>query len=83
MQVTLVPVLLLTRGGPLGATKTLPFLVYERGFKELRFGDAAALALLMLLLTAVVVAVQLRLLRRWTRAVVGLTLSRRAGRSRR
>lgn len=67
MQVTLVPVLLLTRGGPLGATKTLPFLVYERGFKELRFGDAAALALLLLLLTAVVVALQLRLLRRWTR----------------
>lgn len=69
MQVTLVPVLLLTRGGPLGATKTLPFLVYERGFKELRFGDAAALALVLLVLTAVVVALQLRLLRRWTRAV--------------
>ena len=67
MQVTLVPVLLLTRGGPLGATKTLPFLVYERGFRELRFGDAAALALLLFVLTVVVVAVQFRLLRRWTR----------------
>lgn len=67
MQVTLVPVLLLTRGGPLGATKTLPFLVYERGFRELRFGDAAALALLLFVLTVVVVAVQIRLLRRWTR----------------
>lgn len=67
MQVTLVPVLLLTRGGPLGATKTLPALVYERGFRELRFGDAAALSLLLLLLTLVVVAVQFRLLRRWTR----------------
>ena len=67
MQVTLVPVLLLTRGGPLGATKTLPFLVYERGFRELRFGDAAALALLLFVLTVVLVAVQFRLLRRWTR----------------
>jgi multiple sugar transport system permease protein len=67
MQVTLVPVLLLTRGGPLGATKTLPALVYERGFRELRFGDAAALALLLLVLTAVVVAIQFRLLRRFTR----------------
>lgn len=68
MQVTLVPVLLLTRGGPLGATKTLPVLVYERGFRELRFGDAAALALLLFVLTVVVVAVQHRLLRRWNRA---------------
>lgn len=68
MQVTLVPVLLLTRGGPLGATKTLPVLVYERGFRELKFGDAAALALLLFVLTVVVVAVQHRLLRRWNRA---------------
>ncbi len=68
MQVTVVPVLLLTRGGPLGATKTLPVLVYERGFRELRFGDAAALALLLFLLTALLVALQYRLLRRWLRA---------------
>ena len=68
MQVTIVPILLLTRGGPLGATKTLPVLVYERGFRELRFGDAAALALLLFVLTVVVVAVQYRLLRRWNRA---------------
>ena len=67
MQVTIVPVLLLTQGGPLGATKTLPVLVYERGFRELRFGDAAALALLLFLLTVVLVALQFRLLRRWTR----------------
>jgi multiple sugar transport system permease protein len=67
MQVTVVPVLLLTQGGPLGATKTLPVLVYERGFRELRFGDAAALALLLFLLTVVLVAVQFRLLHRWTR----------------
>ena len=68
MQVTLVPILLLTRGGPLAATKTLPVLVYERGFRELRFGDAAALALLLFVLTVVLVAVQYRLLRRWLRA---------------
>jgi multiple sugar transport system permease protein len=68
MQVTIVPILLLTRGGPLGATKTLPVLVYERGFRELRFGDAAALALLLFALTLVLVALQYRLLRRWLRA---------------
>lgn len=68
MQVTIVPILLLTRGGPLGSTKTLPFLVYERGFRELKFGEAAGIALLLFLLTALVVAVQFRLLRRWSRA---------------
>ena len=65
MQVALVPTLLLTRGGPLNATKTLPVLAYERGFRELRFGDAAALGLMLLVGTVVLVAVQARLLRRW------------------
>ncbi len=68
LQVTLVPILLLTRGGPLDATKTLPVLVYERGFRELAFGEAAALAVVLFGLTAVVVALQHRLLRRWNRA---------------
>lgn len=67
MQVTVVPALLLTQGGPLGATKTLPLLAYERGFRELRFGDAAAISLLLLVATLLVVAVQQRLLRRWLR----------------
>jgi len=66
MQSSLVPTLLVTRAGPLNATKTLPALVYERGFRELRFGDAAALSLLLFALTAALVAVQLRVIRRWT-----------------
>jgi multiple sugar transport system permease protein len=69
LQVVMVPTLLLTNGGPLGATKTLPLLAYERGFRELELGDGAAIALLLTLLTGLVVAVQFRLLRRWNRAV--------------
>ena len=69
LQVILVPTLLMTRGGPLGATKTLPLLAYERGFRELQLGDGAAIALMLTLLTGLVVAIQYRLLRRWTRAV--------------
>ena len=46
MTNALVPTLLLTDGGPLGATKTLPFLVYERGFREGYLGEGAALAVL-------------------------------------
>lgn len=67
MQVTLVPILLLTGGGPLGATKTLNVVIYESGFRDLRFGDAAALALFLVLITSLLVALQFRLLRRWMR----------------
>ena len=70
LQVALVPTLLLTRGGPLNSTKTLPVLIYERGFRELRLGDAAALSLVMVVLGALVVALQFRLLRRWSRTAL-------------
>jgi multiple sugar transport system permease protein len=50
MTNALVPTLLLTRGGPLDATKTLPLLVYERGFREGDLAEGAALAVLTLLL---------------------------------
>jgi multiple sugar transport system permease protein len=49
MQLVLVPTLLLTRGGPLGATRTLPVLVYERGFAEARLDEGSAMAVLLLL----------------------------------
>lgn len=67
VQTPLVPTLLLTNGGPLNATKTLPVLVYEKGFAELRFGDAAAVAMLMFALALAVAVVQLWLLRKMTR----------------
>lgn len=69
LQVVMVPTLLLTNGGPVGATTTLPLLAYERGFRELELGDGAAIALLLMLVTGAFVAVQYRLLRRWSRAV--------------
>ncbi len=71
LQVTLVPTLLLTNGGPLNATRTLPFFVYEQGFFELRLGDAAAAAVVLLGATLVLVAVELLVLRRWLRALGG------------
>ncbi len=64
MQNAMVPTLLLTRGGPLDATKTLPLLVYERGFREGDLGEGAALAVLTLLLGVAAFAVVLLLLRR-------------------
>jgi multiple sugar transport system permease protein len=66
MTAVLVPTLLLTRGGPLDATKTLPLLVYERGFREGDLAEGAALAVLTLLLALAAFAMAwlaLRLLR--------------------
>ena len=63
MQSALVPTLLLTRGGPLGATKTLPALVYERGFAESQLGEGAALA--VLLFVAGLILLSAVLLIRW------------------
>ena len=58
------PVFLLTRGGPVEATKTLPLFIYEIFF-EFRYGGyASAAAILFLLMTlafAVVAARQLRM----------------------
>jgi len=63
MTMALVPTLLLTRGGPLDATKTLPLLVYERGFREGELGEGAALAVLTLGLGLAAFAVALAAVR--------------------
>jgi multiple sugar transport system permease protein len=67
IQAPLVPTLVLTKGGPLNATKTLAVLVYEKGFEELRFGDGAAVAMLLFALALAVAGLQLLFLRRWLR----------------
>jgi len=46
---------LLTGGGPVGATTTLPVLVYQKGFADFELGRASALALI----TAVILAAML------------------------
>jgi multiple sugar transport system permease protein len=71
MQAVLVPTLLLTRGGPLDATKTLPVLVFERGFVESYPGEGAAIAVLLLLgavVAVLLVGAVLWLGPRWRRA---------------
>ena len=65
LQLTMVPTLLLTRGGPDGATTTLPLLIYDEGFGAFRFGDAAATALVLAVATGGLAALQFRVLRRF------------------
>ena len=64
-QVNFVPAMILTDGGPRYATTYLSLYAYQQGFTYFRLGYAATLSLTMFLLTALVVAVQYRMARRW------------------
>ena len=55
----------LTNGGPLGATTTLVFLVYQRGFVDLNMGLAAALGYALFVGVLLLTLAQFKLQRRW------------------
>jgi multiple sugar transport system permease protein len=54
----------MTRGGPFFKTETLVMMVYREGFKEFRFGYAAAISWVLVLLILVLSLVQLAYFRR-------------------
>jgi multiple sugar transport system permease protein len=67
-QVSFVPALVVTDGGPPPyATTYLSLFVYRNAFEYLRYGYAAAATVVMLLLTVAAVLVQWRLVRRYRR----------------
>jgi multiple sugar transport system permease protein len=69
LQATLVPALVVTDGGPpLYSTTYVPLFVYRNAFEYLRYGYAAAATLTMLAITALIVVVQWRIVRRWRRS---------------
>jgi multiple sugar transport system permease protein len=51
----------MTQGGPLGSTRSLVLMMYEEGFRWWRMGEAATVAVLLLLITLVGAVVQIRL----------------------
>ena len=65
LQVSFIPAYLMTDGGPDRATLFLPLYAFDAGFEQLRYGYAAAMTLTMFLITALLVLVQLWLVRRW------------------
>jgi multiple sugar transport system permease protein len=70
-QANFVPALVVTGGGPPPyATTYLPLFVYRNAFEYLRYGYAAAATLTMFLVTAVIVYVQYRLVKRWRHALI-------------
>ncbi|HET8653273.1 MAG TPA: sugar ABC transporter permease [Gaiellaceae bacterium] len=71
LQWTFVPALVVTDGGPPPyATTYVPLFVYRNAFEYLQYGYAAAATLVMFLLTALIVWVQWRIVRRWRRGFV-------------
>ena len=54
----------ITGGGPAGATETLSVRLYQQAFQFFQFGDAAALGVLMLIVSVTVTWVMLRLMNR-------------------
>lgn len=70
-QANFVPALLVTGGGPPPyATTYLPLFVYREGFEYLRYGYAAAATLVMFGVTAAIVFLQWRIVKRWRHAFV-------------
>ena len=54
-----------TQGGPVGATTVIVYYIYQQGFQYFNAGYASAIALVLLLITLVVTAVQFRAGRRY------------------
>lgn len=70
-QANFVPALIVTGGGPAPyATTYLPLFIYRNGFEYLRYGYAAAATLSMFLITALIVYLQYRIVKRWRHAFV-------------
>lgn len=70
-QASFVPALIVTEGGPPPyATTYLPVFAYQNAFEYLRYGYAAAATVVMFAVTAAIVYVQYRIVRRWRHAFV-------------
>lgn len=70
-QANFVPALIVTDGGPAPyATTYLPLFIYRNGFEYLRYGYAAAATLTMFLITALIIYLQYRIVKRWRHAFV-------------
>lgn len=56
---------ILTQGGPSGSTRTLLYMYYQLGFEEFDMGQATAIAMVMIVITVLLSAVQFRASKKW------------------
>ena len=59
------PTYILTEGGPRNSTLTLPLYIYRNAFEWQELGYAAALSVILILITLVLTVIQVVLARRW------------------
>ncbi|TDC49728.1 sugar ABC transporter permease [Jiangella ureilytica] len=65
LQVNFVPAYVLTDGRPANATLYLPVYIFDQAFEFSGFAYAALITILLMLITAAIIAVQLLAVRRW------------------
>ena len=58
-------IVVLTNGGPGDASRTAVIFIYESAFKNIEFGYASAIALVMFLIILAVTGVQIWMSKRW------------------
>ncbi len=56
---------ILTQGGPSGSTRTLLYMYYQLGFEEFNMGQATAVAIVLILITALLSVVQFTASKKW------------------
>ncbi|CAH0416262.1 sugar ABC transporter permease [Periweissella fabaria] len=56
----------LTQGGPAGSTTTLLYLYYQLGFKQFQMGSATALSIIILVISAILAYISIRMSRKHT-----------------
>lgn len=56
---------ILTQGGPSGSTRTLLYMYYQLGFEEFNMGQATAVAIVMIILTVLLSAIQFTASKKW------------------
>lgn len=64
-QISFVPALIVTEGGPRYATTYLPLYLYRSAFRYFRLGYASAMSVFLFVLTGLVLYAQYRLAKRW------------------
>ncbi len=55
----------MTGGGPLYASSTLPFFIYQNSFQFFRYGYSSALAYVLMMIVVIVTVINFRLRSRW------------------
>lgn len=55
----------LTQGGPAGSTRTILYMYYQAAFEEFNMGKATAVAIILVIITALLSFIQFMLSKRW------------------